>query len=172
MVELDEKPRTVGIRAIWEGATYGLLAGVVFLAIQIVIAVRSGGTPLLPMRWFASVLIGTHAFAASPAAVFLIGMAVHLGLSAGWGVVFCAIAAREPAALRESGIAQLALGALFGLVVWFVDFALIARLFYGWLLGLPIAAEIAIHVVFFGAPLGFLYGMSEQALGAPEASLD
>lgn len=172
MVELDEKPRTVEIRAIWEGATYGLLAGVVFLAIQIVIAVRSGGTPLLPMRWFASVLIGTHAFAASPAAVFLIGMAVHLGLSAGWGIVFCALAAREPAAVRESGIAQLVLGALFGLVVWVIDFVVIARLFYVWLLGLPLGTELVIHVLFFGAPLGFLYGVSEQALGAPEAPVD
>lgn len=166
MPELDRTRRAIEIRALWEGAAYGLLAGVVFLSTQVIVSLRGGGTPLDTFRWLASILMGAHAFTASWAAALVVGMGVHLALSAGWGVVFAVIAVLEPDAVRESWFAQLVLGALFGLAVWFVDFVVLAHVFYGWLLGLPPATELAIHVVFYGAPLGLLYGMSEESLAA------
>lgn len=166
MPEIDRSKNAIEARALWEGIAYGLLAGAVFLAVQVIVAVRAGGAPLLPMRWFASVVLGTNAFLAAPSAVLVIGMAVHLALSAAWGIVYAVIAAQEPPALRQNWLAQLGLGALFGLVVWAIDFVLLARLFWVWLLGLPLGTQLGIHVVFFGVPLGLLYGISEHALGA------
>ena len=112
------------------GSGFGLIAGVVFALMEVVGAVLMGNPPLMPLRMFASVLLGQSALeAASLGTAVLVGTVVHLGLSALYGLIYGLINARLSAETQTNWGRQAGLGLLFGAMLWLVNFQIIARIF-------------------------------------------
>ncbi|RKG95554.1 hypothetical protein D7X32_38640, partial [Corallococcus carmarthensis] len=57
---------------------------------------------------------------------------------------------------------QAAVGMLFGIFVWLVDFQLLARGYFPWLLSVPQFLQIVWHAVFLGLPMALLFTAAER----------
>lgn len=145
------------------GAGFGLGAGIIFAMIEVAAAVMMGNPPLMPLRMFASVLLGQDALQAAPLGTAVLGGAVvHLGLSALYGLIFGLINAKLSAETQTSWGRQAGLGLLFGAMLWFVNFQIIARIFYPWFLTTPQFLQMTLHAMFFGLPLALMYAAANR----------
>lgn len=153
-------------RSIGEGITAGLIAGIIFAMMEIAGAAMMGNPPLMPVRMFASVVLGQGAMQGPLGVPLVVGTIAHLVLSAGFGIVYGLLAARTSEATKTSFGRQAGLGILFGLVVWLVNFHIIARVLYPWFLGAPQFLQAMMHGLFFGLPLALIYAASERRVHA------
>jgi hypothetical protein len=151
-------------RSVGEGITAGLIAGVIFAMMEIVGAVLMGDPALMPVRMFASVVLGQGAMEGPLGTALLVGTIAHLALSAVFGIIYGLLAARVSDTTRTSFGRQAAIGILFGLAVWFVNFQIIARVLYPWFLGAPQFLQAVMHGLFFGLPLALIYAASERRI--------
>jgi hypothetical protein len=149
-------------RSVGEGITAGVIAGVIFAAVEIVGATMMGNPPLMPIRMFASVVLGRGALEGSIGTPFVVGTIAHLVLSAVFGVLYGLLNARLSGESKTSFGRQAGLGILFGLAVWLVNFQVIARVLYPWFLGAPQFLQAMMHALFFGLPLALIYAASER----------
>lgn len=150
-------PRISAKAAIWAA----LIAGAVFMILEmIMVPVFMGGSPWGPPRMIAAIGMGEGVLpppATFDAAIVLVAMLIHFGLSVVLAFVFAFIARG-----RAIGMA-VGLGAAFGLVVYFVNFYGMTAVFpwfamaRGWI-------GIFAHIV-YGAVLGAVYtSMARKAL--------
>lgn len=153
-------------RSIGEGITAGLIAGIIFAMMEIAGAAMMGNPPLMPVRMFASVVLGQGAMQGPLGVPLVVGTIAHLVLSAVFGIVYGLLAARTSEATKTSFGRQAGLGILFGLVVWLVNFHIIARVLYPWFLGAPQFLQAMMHGLFFGLPLALIYAASERRVHA------
>jgi uncharacterized membrane protein YagU involved in acid resistance len=153
-------------RSIGEGITAGLIAGIIFAMMEIAGAAMMGNPPLMPVRMFASVVLGQGAMQGPLGVPLVVGTIAHLVLSAIFGIVYGLLAARTSEATKTSFGRQAGLGILFGLVVWLVNFHIIARVLYPWFLGAPQFLQAMMHGLFFGLPLALIYAASERRVHA------
>jgi hypothetical protein len=150
-------------RGIKEGIGFGLIAGLIFGVIEIIAAVLMGDPPLMPVRMFASTVLGEQALEQTPAATAIpLGLLAHFVLSAMFGLIYGAINARFSTATETSYGRQVALGLMFGAVLWLVNFQIIARLIYPWFLMTPQFLQMAMHAMFFGLPVALMYARAER----------
>ncbi len=154
-------------RSVGEGITAGLIAGVIFAMMEIVGAAMMGNPALMPVRMFASVVLGKSAMEGALGTALVVGTIAHLILSAVFGIVYGLISARLSEATRTGFGRQAGLGILFGLAVWFVNFQFIARVLYPWFLEAPQFLQALMHGLFFGLPLALIYAVSERRVHAP-----
>jgi hypothetical protein len=104
-----------------KAAVAGLLAGLIFVAMEMVLVATVGGSPWGPPRMMGAIVLGPHVLpppATFDAGIFAVGMLVHFALSAVLGVIFAFAVGR----LSLSTVALVGLGALFGLAVYLVNF--------------------------------------------------
>lgn len=147
----------------WNGLGFGLVAGVVFAVAECVASMIGGQGVLTPVRFAASVLLGSRALAGMPLGLIVAsGLAVHLGLSAFLGLAYSLIDARISPELRSRTSHQLAVGMLFALGAWGVTFQLLGRGYFPWFLELPQFFQLLMHSIFFGVPLGLLFAAAER----------
>jgi hypothetical protein len=52
---------------------------------------------------------------------------------------------------------QLLIGGLFGIVIWLVNFQIVARVGYPWFLGTRPIVQLVLHVFAFGVPMAAFY---------------
>jgi hypothetical protein len=151
----------------WNGLGFGLVAGVVFAIAECVASLLGGQGALTPVRFSASVLLGAPALADVPLGLTLAaGLAVHLGLSAFFGLAYSLIDARLSTELRPRVSHQTAVGMLFTVGVWLVTFQFVARGYYPWFLGTSQFFQLLMHAIFFGVPLGLLFAAAERRRAA------
>lgn len=147
--------------SIWmlRGAFMGIAAGGVFLIFEMGVAGLMGQSAFEPLRMIAAVVLGEAALhmerTVDLATVVPVALAVHYTLSAIYGAVFGTIAA-EIGALRKSRLALIGAATIFGLLLWLVNFYLIAPLAFTWFSMADPLAQFAAHTVFFGTVLGLL----------------
>ncbi|XXF78131.1 hypothetical protein P2318_34570 [Myxococcaceae bacterium GXIMD 01537] len=149
------------------GLLYGVAAGGVFALAELVAAAAGGeGLSVMePFRMAASVALGQRAFtgAVSPGVVVLVGLGVHLGMTAFWGLLYSFIDSRLPPDVRPSSAFQAASGMLFALFVWLLDFQFVARGYFPWFLErTPQFFQALMHALFYGLPLGLLFSAAER----------
>jgi uncharacterized membrane protein YagU involved in acid resistance len=157
-------------RSVGEGVTAGTIAGVIFAMMEIIGAATMGTPALMPIRMFASVVLGKGAMEGPLGTALLVGTIAHLLLSAVFGIAYGVVSARLSGATRTSFGRQAGIGILFGLAVWFVNFQIIARVLYPWFLGTPQFLQAMMHGLFFGLPLALIYAASERRVHAPAAA--
>ena len=140
-----------------DGLFGGLFAGGVFAAVQTLIAAASGRPPGVPWNLFSSLIFGREAIGAGyNFGYFLLGMVFHFVLAALYGLAFGFVIARLPKKVRDSYSAAIALGLVFGLVLWAVNIAWIARSYFAWSdTAQALGAQLATHLLAFGVPLGY-----------------
>ena len=149
-----------------EGTAIGLIAGIIFGVMQIIVAVASGHSILQPLRMFASVALGPGAFETTSFIRLLIaGNIVHLSLSALFGWIYVQhnehFQQQDTHARRGR---QALSGILFGAMLWLLGFQILARLWYPWLLQTNQLAQLLMHTLAYGLPLGLLYARFERRI--------
>jgi hypothetical protein len=152
-------------RNIGEGIGFGIVAGLTLLIANISASLAAGLGAMYPVRAAASVVYGGPAFDPSQLAdanALVIGLGVHLALSAFFGSVYAMVMAWRSHETRTSWQRQAAFGLGFGLLVWFTNFQVVARAIYPWMLGDPQLEQALMHAVFFGLPMGVLYATAER----------
>jgi hypothetical protein len=145
---------------VWLGkaAVAGVVAGMAMAMVAMVIAAIAGDGFWAPPRALTGTLFGAE-YAGSGFALgsVVVGMIVHMMLSAAFGVVYALLVGL---ATRALGVGpQVAAGMAWGLVLWAVNTFLIApRLSGGELMteAMPAWTWLAVHLL-FGAMLGLLY---------------
>ncbi|RJP74660.1 MAG: hypothetical protein C4524_12635 [Candidatus Zixiibacteriota bacterium] len=163
---------TVSNRTLSRGAWYGLLAGIIFMIMEMVGAAIMGMPVFMPLRMFASVLLGQTALTGMSlgTAVFL-GLIIHLLLSAVFGFIYGLINIGLPPAHRASMGSQAVIGFGYGLLLWFINFQIIARMIYPWFLETPQFMQAMMHALFYGLPLGLMFAgtmqRTEMAVSTP-----
>jgi uncharacterized membrane protein YagU involved in acid resistance len=135
--------------AIWAA----IIAGAVFMMLEmLMVPVFMGGSPWGPPRMIAAIGMGNGVLpppATFDAGIMMVAMLIHFGLSVILAFLFAFIARG-----RTVGMATM-LGAVFGLVVYFVSFYGMTAVFpwfamaRGWI-------GIFAHIM-YGAVLGFVY---------------
>lgn len=150
-------------RSLKEGALYGVIAGALFAAAQVIVAVVQGQSVETPFRMFASVMLGASAFdgTSAPLAIF-VGSLVLVALSAGYGFLFGLYNSTLSAETRRSWNRQAMLGVGYGFILWLVNFQFFAHANYPAFLEGPQAAQVAILTLFFGLPLALMYVAAER----------
>ena len=144
-------------------AIAGLAAGVIFLILEVLATWILGTSPWAPLRMTAAIVMG-HSVSSQSAtfdpSVTLVALVVHFALSIIFGLIVAAIMASF--SLDSSiGMASLA-GAIFGLVVYGLDFYGMTRVF-PWFGDARSAASLATHLV-FGLVVAITYMKLERKL--------
>ena len=152
----------------------GVAAGLIFAGFELIAtAIASGpGSAMMPLRMISALLLGPASLEPSYSLplVAITSIVIHLVLSVFFATIFAAIVTRIANATAGellTSSAQLAVaGAMFGTVLWLVNFYVIARL-AGWT-WFPGDAHHVIafvgHALFFGWPLGWILGRTAQPL--------
>lgn len=145
----------------WCAAAFaGLVAGGLFLILEVSATWMMGASPWEPLRMTAAILMG-HGVA-SPATsigpgITLVALVVHFSLSVLFGLVLAAIMAMFSFD-SSLGMATLA-GVIFGLAVYWLDFYGMTRVF-PWFGDARGAASLMTHLVF-----GLVAGVTYMKLG-------
>ena len=137
-------------RRLVRGAVGGVAAGLVFAAVTMWFADSTGGPAEMPLRMIATIVQGDAAMAdgsTSPA----LGVAVHLVLSALFGMAFALVVPR----LRTNGTVALA-GTAYGLLLYVVNFLVLAPLAFTTFQAANQPFEVFAHLV-FGMLLSFAF---------------
>ncbi|MFJ4291197.1 hypothetical protein ACIP1U_15630 [Cupriavidus sp. NPDC089707] len=133
----------------WRAAVFaGLAAGGNFLVMEVAATVILGGTLWVPLRMTAAILMDhdvlTRAAGFEPG-VMLVALAVHCALSVILALVLAAVMASFSFD-SSFGMATLA-GVIFGLIVYWIDFYGMTRVF-PWFTNARGAASLVTHLMF------------------------
>ncbi|RJP74662.1 MAG: hypothetical protein C4524_12645 [Candidatus Zixiibacteriota bacterium] len=149
-------------RSLSQGALFGFFAGILFGSVEIVASGIQGIVVLQPMRYAAGVVLGETAFTLPPLPAAVIGIAVHLALSALFGLIYGWIMAGMPREIRSRWRTQAPLGAFYGFMLWLVNFQIIARIAYPWFLDTAHWPQFILHAVFYGLPLAYMFAEGQR----------
>lgn len=142
----------------WNAAVFGLLAGAILVVFEILVALIVGDGATRPLRQYASVVLQEDALTHSaPGIAVAVGLAVHLAVSAAWAVLFRLLGGGFGPGVQVSWAYQLLAGAVLGFVVYFIDYQIIGRLAFPWLLEQDQLTALVLRVLFYGMPLGTLF---------------
>jgi hypothetical protein len=146
-----------------EGLEFGILAGVIFAIMEMAGAVAMGHPALMPLKMFASVVLGKAALAPTAgSSVLLVGIIAHLALSGTFGVVYGLVNERFSVDTQTRFGRQTGVGLIAGALLWLGNFQILGRLLYPWFLRQPQLPALVMHAVFFGLPLGLFYAAAER----------
>ncbi len=127
--------RSEATRWALRGAVMGIAAGGFFLIFEMIVAGLMGQSAYDPLRMIAAVILGDGALPVQPAVgltiVVPVALATHYALSAIYGAVF-GVAVVEIGALRRDRVALVGAAAAFGLLLWLVNFYVIAPIAFPW----------------------------------------
>jgi hypothetical protein len=139
-----------------EGFGFGVLAGVVLLAAEMV---KSG--PAKPLRMAASLVSGSHALGSSIGTTYLVGLVVHLLLAGIFGLAYGELEARMPDDARRNYGVQIGIASGFAALVW-LGTELVASAAYPWFLTSEPLVRLVLMVLFYGAPLGWMFAAAKR----------
>jgi cellulose synthase/poly-beta-1,6-N-acetylglucosamine synthase-like glycosyltransferase len=140
------------------GLIGGIIGGIVFALFEMISAALLNGAAafFMPLRSIGGIVLGMQALDPSfpLATAASVGMATHMVLSMIYGVVF-AVAVGYLPALRSSSGVLIGAATLWGLLLWLVNFYVIAPI-AGWdwfAMANPVVQFLA-HAFFYGSVLG------------------
>jgi hypothetical protein len=147
-----------------EGIAFGLITGVVFAAVEMAAAAGAGESPIMPLRMFASVVLGREGLSpvTPDGTAALVGGVTHLALSALFGVIYGVFNARLTPRTQTHWLRESLIGVLYGAGLYLVNIQLIARVAYPWFLEQPQLPSLLAHAFLFGLPLGLLFAKAER----------
>ncbi len=155
-------------RSAKQGIGFGIVAGIVFAAMEVIGAAAMGMPLEMPFRMFASIVLGQGAMdagATSLREVLAVGSLVHVALSGAFGLVYGLVNSACSQRTRANGWAQAGIGLVFGAMLYVVNFQVVARIGYPWFLDAPQVLQMAMHAMSYGLPLGLMYAAAEHRVG-------
>lgn len=154
---------SVGAR-LMRGAVAGLLAGLLFIVATMWLASADGKPAEMPLRMISTIIKGDAAMADGTTSVGL-GWATHLVLSAIFGVVFALVTPL----LRSNGTVAI-VGVGYGLLLYVVNFLVLAPLVFTTFQKANQPFELVVHVV-FGTLVGLAFFSSGPRSSEPILAL-
>jgi hypothetical protein len=141
------------------GALGGVVAGTVFGVAQVVAAILQGHSAWQPLQAIAALILGPDTLQPGNLnpAIVVIAIAIHYILSAVFGIILAVLSMSTFAVGTSRGGAILT-GMIWGFVIWLLNFFLIAPFAFQWFTTENRAVQLLLHVLFYGAPLGFYLG--------------
>jgi hypothetical protein len=148
-------------RTDWRAAVWaGIIAGLVFMMLEMaMVMIFMNQSPWGPPRMIAAMLLGKEVLpppADFDAGIMMTAMLIHfplsiiLGLVAGWIVH------------RLGSMSAVIVGGLFGLVIYFINFYLVAPAFFPWFTQAQNWVSLTAHLV-YGLVLGGVYAGLRKA---------
>lgn len=137
------------------GLLIGIVAGIVFATFEMIVAALMGMGFFAPLRMISAIVLGEQALdpSYSLGAATIVGLIVHMILSAIYGLIY-GLAVSAWSLLRQ-GAWLVLVGSLYGLLLWLVNFYVIAPIAFPWFgMADPVVQFIA-HA-FFGTAVGLL----------------
>ncbi len=132
----------------------GLAGAAVFAVMMMIAASTAGDSAWKPWQLFASVATGRSALQATGVQTLFTGLVVHVLLSLFFAFMWAAVVRRLPLDVRESWGTHSAAAMIYGLVIWLVNYQLIARFAFPWFLDRTNGfVQAMIHAFGFGLPL-------------------
>lgn len=141
-------PSLAGLAA--RGALGGAVAGAVFGAANMWYADSTGMPAQMPLQMIATIVQGEGALADGSANAWL-GLGVHMVLSVGFGIGLALVASR-----LAGDAARAALGLVYGLGLYLVNFLVISPIAFGVFQDANQPFEAVVHVVFGAIAVLFL----------------
>lgn len=137
------------------GVVGGVAAGLVFGGLATAVAPLLGGTPGDPWQAAASVFLWRQAVA-GPATfgVLLAGVACHLAIAAFYGMVWGLAVGKLPVEVRDDWGFHAGAATAYGVLVYVVNVQLVGRLLYPWMPATAPFAQLLLHGLAYGLPLG------------------
>lgn len=148
------------------GSMAGMFAGLIFVVSEMVLSVLLGLSVAAPVRLISSVLLGPAAISAAFPIILVAAafVAVHLSLSAVFGVVFVLLLSSSRR-LIDSPAVVLCSSVVYGTLIWSVNsLALAPRAWAQFLVVDQFWQGVVPHALFFGLPLA-LYLMWSKRRG-------
>ena len=140
-----------------QGAIGGAIAGVVFAIFEMIMAALLKDAFFGPLRMISGIALGKQALMPDYSLItaVLVGIVIHMLISMILGVVFALLAAYVPALAGTTAL-LVAAAAVYGLILWLVNFYAIAPLAgWNWFPNMTNpAVQFFAHTLFFGAVLG------------------
>lgn len=150
------------------GAGPGVLAGTIFVIMLAALAAMNGQNPFFPLYLFASLVMGEGVLQVQSLGPLIIGTLVTVALSTLYGMLYTLFNPPSMLGDRTKWHLQALFGALFGALLWLINFQLFSRLLFPWLVATPQAVLLVSHALFFGLPLGMICAQ----VAAPDSSAD
>lgn len=152
------------------GILLGMVAGIIFLGFEMVVAALMGQGFFMPLRMIGAIILGSGALepASSLATAAIVGLLVHIALSALFGTVFAAVAAGV-SAVRENRFALAGSATVYGLVLWIVNFYVIAPPLFPWFGMANEVVQFFAHAFFYGTALSLLLMAAHRGEAARQA---
>jgi uncharacterized membrane protein YagU involved in acid resistance len=153
--------------ALTQGAIGGIVAGLVFAMFEMIVAAATMGPEafFMPLRMIGAIVLGSAVLepAYSLIGAGLAGLAVHMVIAVIYGAAFALIFG----GLR-SAVADIGMGAVYGLALWLLNFYVIAPMAFPWFAEADPLVQFIAHTVFFGAVLGwYLWWARSRAAHTP-----
>lgn len=142
MIEEQALARPTAGKLAARGIAGGLAAGAAFLAVTMWFATSVGDPAKAPLLMMSTLVEGDQAMMTGEASAAT-GLAVHLGLSAAFGLVFSILASR----LRTNGAIAVA-GTAFGLLLYLLNFKVLAPAAFTVFEMANDPFELVVHMVF------------------------
>jgi hypothetical protein len=140
--------------ALRQGAAGGIVAGLIFVAFELIVSAVMMGPEafFMPLRMIGAIALGPAALEPSYSlwTVGLAGVVVHLVLAIIYGAVFALVFGGLRSASADVGI-----GAVYGFALWLINFYVIAPMAFPWFLEANPIVQFIAHTLFFGAVLGW-----------------
>ncbi len=146
------------------GAVMGLLAGMVFILFELIMAGITGPSAMTALRAISAIVLGPGALEPSVnvGAAVVIGLIVHFVLSAIFGLIFGMIVWAARSLIGSDGV-LVGAAALYGLVLWIVNFYMIAPRAFPWFAEANPVVQFFAHILFYGGVLGLLFVGARRA---------
>ncbi|HLH74728.1 MAG TPA: hypothetical protein VKX96_15685 [Chloroflexota bacterium] len=137
------------------GAEAGAAAGIVYLLGEELAAMLSGVSSVMPLRLFASVLLGSSSFssAANTASIAALGGMVALLVTTVFGAIFAILVHLFPCLTATPGTLVIA-GATYGLFLWLGCFYVLGTFFWPWFLQTNPTTQFVLATFGYGVGLG------------------
>lgn len=145
----------------------GVIGGLIFAMFEMLAAALLQGLDavFMPLRMIGGIVLGSAALdpTYSLLVAALVGVIVHLVLSIGFAFIFAAIVSPTASEASLAGA-----GALFGTVLWLINFYVIAPIAgWTWFQEASVIVQFLAHAFFFGCPLGWYLARSRTIVVRP-----
>lgn len=141
--------------AIIQGIIGGIIGGITFLLAEMIGGhIVSGAPYVMPLKVIASIPLGKKPPTIATNTAIPDGLITHAILTILFGIIFALIVAAVPA-LRTSPIMTVIAASVYGLILWLVNFYVLAPLINRpWFKTSPAGQQFVYHTFFFGTVLG------------------
>ena len=173
---MSEDHRGGSVSDAWIGKAMfaGFFAGLIFIVFEVAVAAIMGTSPFGPLRMIGAILLGPGGLQVverplpefgkglllrlgNPMSVAGVGLLVHFLLSTVYGGTF-GMATWMLRPLSRNRFSLVASATAFGVLLWIVNFYVIAPFVFPWFTMANPVVQFLAHAFFFGTVLGLLLG--------------